>query len=261
MARRTLMRGLAAAVAAPALLGGCSDLVPAPPTRPGRATCVDADAMGTYATLGGARLVYAVTGREMSFRVEPAFADQFAAWVADWNALTGTTTTALGTYGAWLGDDACDSWHHSGRAFDIAAVIGDSREVASCRYDLWGADPAEGRLPAYWALAASLHAHFAYVLTYLYNDAHANHIHVDNGVSGPDRSTFTGRSRVQNHAVQAICTHVWSVPTPVTGGWDRATRASVRMVLGRLDARGSLTTAEVWQEFLRGSVTRWTSTR
>ena len=260
------MRGLAAAVLAPVALTGCSVVedgspLPSRVARP-RATCVAASAMETYADLGGARLVYEVNDRPTRFRIEPAFAGQFEAWIADWNALTGTTTRSLGTYGSWLADDgACNSWHHAGRAFDVARVDTGGGELASCRYDLWGADPPQGRLAAYWALAASLHAHFAYVLTYLYDDAHANHIHVDNGLFGPERSSFSGRSRVQNEAVQAICEHVWSVPVPVSGSWDPATRASVRTVLDRLDLRGNLTTPDVWQEFLRGSVAHWAATR
>lgn len=260
------MHGLAAALLAPAALAGCSvgeDDSPRPSraTRP-RASCVAASAMETYATLGGARLVYEVNDLPTRFRIEPAFAGQFEAWIAEWNSLTGTTTRALGTYGSWLADDgACDSWHHAGRALDVARVDTAGGELASCRYDLWGADPPPGMLRAYWALAASLHAHFAYVLTYLYDDAHANHIHVDNGLSGPERSGFSGRSRVQNQAVQAICQHVWSVPTSASGSWDQATRASVRTVLDRLDVRGSLTTPDVWQVFLRGSVSHWAVTR
>ncbi|SDB88355.1 hypothetical protein GA0111570_10669 [Raineyella antarctica] len=260
------MGGLAAAIAAPAVLAGCSDISSVSPARSGatrpRADCVPAASMGTYDNLAGARLVYEVNDRATRFRIEPGFAGQFEAWLAEWNALTGTTTRTLGTYGSWLADDgACDSWHHSGRAFDVARVLDAAGEVVSCHYDLWGADPDEGRLPAYWALAAGLHAHFAYVLTYLYDDAHANHIHVDNGISGSGLSGFSGRSRVQIQAVQAICTHLWSVGTPTTGSWDPATRASVRTVLDRLGLRGNLTATDVWQGFLRGSITHWADGR
>lgn len=260
------MRGVAAAVIAPAVTGcavvenGASPL-PSRVARP-RATCVDASAMATYDTLGGARLVYEVTERPAGFRIEPAFAGQFEGWLAEWNARTGSTARSLRTYGAWLADDgSCDSWHHAGRAFDVARVLGDTGELVSCRYDLWGADPAEGRLAAYWALAASLHAHFAYVLTYRFDAAHANHIHVDNGLSGPERSAFSGRSRVQNQAVQEICRHVWAVPVPDTGQWDAATRDAVRTVLDGLGVRGSLTDQDVWQEFLRASVDHWAASR
>lgn len=227
-----------------------------------RATCMDAATLGSYTSLGGARLVYEVDRRPAPFRIESAFADQFAVWLTEWDAATGASTTELATFGTWLPDDgSCDSWHHAGRALDVTTLSDATGTVASCRYDRWGADPAPDRLGAYWALAASLHAHFAYVLTYLYDAAHANHIHVDNGLSGADRSAFTGFSRVQNQAVQAICTHLWAVPTPVTGSWDRETRSAVRTVLGRLGVSGGLTTRQVWQDFLAGSVAHWAAGR
>ena len=79
--------------------------------------------------------------------------------------------------------------------------------VVSCRYDRWRTAPPaelEAARRAYWAVAAGLHLRFAYVLTYLYDAQHDNHIHIDNGRSGPDLSTFRPRSRVQVQAVQAI---------------------------------------------------------
>ena len=99
------------------------------------------------------------------------------------------------------------------------------------------------------------------MLTYRFDAAHANHIHVDNGMSGAGRSTFSGRSRVQNQAVQAICQYIWSLPAPDTGRWDAATRDAVRTVLEGLGVRGSLTNQEVWQEFLHASVARWADSR
>lgn len=242
------------------VLAGCGAGGPATGPRVAweRATCVDAASMGSFSALRGAELVYEVDDRPTRFRIEPGFAGQVEAWLAEWDELRGAATARIGTYGSWLPNDGlCDSWHHAGRAFDVAWLADGSGAVTSCRYDRWGEDPAPGQLAAYWALAASLHAHFAYVLTYLYDGAHANHIHVDNSRSGAGRSVFSGSSRVQNQAVQAICTHVWGVPTAVTGGWDRATREAVRTVLADLGVRGGLTTGAVWQDFLLGSVAHW----
>lgn len=256
------MAGLAAAVLTPTL-GACG-ITPGgrgTSTRQGP-TCVPAADTRTYARLGTAGLQYEVNDRPITVRMEPGFAARLTAWFTDWCDLTGTAPDLVGTYGAWLPDDgSCDSWHHAGRAFDISRLATGGTELVSCRYDRWGGTPTADRLSAYWALAASLHLHFAYVLTHLFDDAHANHIHVDNGVSGGGMSTFTGRSRVQHQAVQAICRQLWGRDLPITGVWDTATRQAVNGLLGQLGLAGPLTRQESWQGFLRASVRRWAEAR
>ena len=167
-------------------------------------------------------------------RSTPGFAGQLDAWLADLAGDLGRAATRLRTYGTWTDGGAhCASWHDAGRAFDLARLRLADGSVVSCRYDLWRDRPAaelEAGLRSYWALAAGLHLHFAYVLTYLYNAQHHNHIHVDNGRSGPALSTFRQRS-----------------PAPGPGGagdlqlpvgrargdhrpWDGATRDAARRV-------------------------------
>ena len=46
------------------------------------------------------------------------------------------------------------------------------------------------------------------MLTHLFDAAHANHIHVDLGRSGPERPRLIRRSRAQVQAVRAMCRHV-----------------------------------------------------
>lgn len=164
------------------------------------------------------------------------------------------------TYGSWTdGGSACDSWHHSGRAFDVARVVLVDGSVVSCRYDQWrtrsGARLEDARR-RYWALAASLHLRFAYVLTYLYDDQHANHIHVDNSRSGNGDSTFSPRSTVQVQAVQALCTYLWGTPVDLSGRWDAATRTAAGGVLTGLGLEDEMDASGSWGGFLRASVAR-----
>lgn len=257
-----VMTGLGAAVVGPALAAcgvGSSGPVRVPLER---ASCVPVADTETYARLGEARLRYEVNDKPITLRMAPGFAGQLETWFRDWRDLTGTAPDLVGTYGAWLPDDGrCDSWHYAGRAFDLSRLAIGGTDLVSCRYDTWGSGATTGRLAGYWALAASLHLHFAYVLTYLYDDAHHNHIHVDNGVSGAGMSTFTGRSRVQNQAVQAICRYLWDRPVPLTGAWDAATRSGVADILSGLDLTGGLTHQETWQGLLRATVRRWAAGR
>lgn len=204
-------------------------------------TAVASHALPQIASLAGAPLVYEVSGEPASFPVDPAFAgrlDDCLTWhseAAGWG-----TPGAVTTYGTWrpTPDGARPtSWHQEGRAFDLGRVTAlDGSELVSCRYDLWstlpeGSSERAAHERAYWRVAAALHRDFAYVLTYLYDAAHHNHIHVDNGRSGEDRSTFRPRSWVQVHAVQAMCRHVWGRDTPITGDWDAHTREDVASVL------------------------------
>ncbi len=211
--------------------------------------------------LGDLPLVYEPNEQQQTFWFDSGFATQLDAWVVELEPVVGSAPTSLRTYGAWVdGRQTCDSWHNAGRAFDLAQVRIAGGPAVSCRYDQWrnetGAALEEARR-GYWRVAASLHRRFAYVLTYLYNDQHANHIHVDNGRSEGELSTFAARSRVQVQAVQAICTFLWDEPVPVTGRWDGATRAATRRVLDRIGVADDLDEdPETWHRFLAASASR-----
>lgn len=255
--RRSLVLGAGAAA-----LAGCGLVppLPEPEPRPTGARCVVASNLTAYARVGSARLVYEPSGRVQRFRFDEGFHRQLDAWHQSWRQLSGLPGhDRIGTYGAWVdGAGECDSFHHEGRAFDLARLGGRS-PVVSARFDQWGSSPAASRRNAerrYWALAASLHAHFAYVLTYLYDDLHHNHLHIDNGRSGDRPPTFSGRSRVQNQAVQAICTHLWDEPLDITGRWDLATRRATDRVLEQIGAGGSLTDEGAWVALMTASTSR-----
>jgi len=130
----------------------------------------------------------------------------------------------------------------------------------SCRYDIWSTYTGS-RLSLfrtrYWALAASLHLHFEYVLTHLYNADHHNHIHIDNGRSGSGLSSFDTDSVSQVQAVQAILTHLWDKPVPITGQWNRQTRNATGDVLDDTEVGGTIDDGDDhWRTFLRQSAQR-----
>lgn len=258
--RRLLALGGAAATVA---VTGCSNPFGGPGgaesggAEPGgyeSAECVPRDTLESHRSLAGAPLVYEPTGRQATFWFDPGFLTQLETWAAS----LGQAPAQWRTYGSWTdGGSACDSWHNSGRAFDLASLRLDGGKTVSCRYDQWQSSApaalAQSRR-AYWILASGLHRHFAYVLTYLYDSAHANHIHVDNGRSGSELSTLSTRSRVQVQAVQAITSYLWDDPVELTGRWDSATRAASGRVLERLGGSGDLDdNVENWRAFLDAS--------
>lgn len=215
--------------------------------------------MALHNSVGSAPLVYEITKARESFGFNSGFHSQLETWLADWRTTAGALgkVTAIDTYGAWTdGRPQCDSWHNSGRAFDIARLRNGGQTLVSCRQDLWASLSTAQMVAhrrAYWRLAAHLHAHFAYVLTYLFDDLHRNHIHFDNGVSGAGKPRFNTGSRVQNQAIQACCRYVWQVPCEITGKWDSGTKKASRQVLERIGASGSMTSAGNWQRFMNAT--------
>jgi hypothetical protein len=240
-------------------LAGCTPGQGSDPDR-ADATCVARHRLERRRTIARLPLVYEPTGARLDFWFDAGFAGQLDAWAAELTQHVGPVRQ-LATYGSWIdGRGQCDSWHNSGRAFDLARVMLTDGRVVSCRYDQWRTAPPadlEATRRLYWTVAAGLHLRFAYVLTYLYDAQHANHIHLDNGRSGADLSTFAPRSRVQVQAVQATLSYLWAEPVEITGRWDSATRAACRRVLDQLQIDAELTDGtEPWHSFLRGTVAR-----
>jgi len=264
LSRRALLGlGLGLTVAGTGLAGCSTDgsvLPDLPDVRRKQPSCVARSSLPRYDRLAGLPLVYEVNRRRTEFAIDKGFAGQLEAWLSDLRELTGWRLRQVRTYGTWTnGGSDCSSWHDAGRAFDLARLrLSADREV-SCRYDLWrdtsGEELTEARR-AYWAVAASAHQHFAYVLTYLYNAQHHNHIHLDNGRSGSEPSTFSSRSPAQVQAVQGILTYLWGAPVEVTGRWDAATRDVIESVLRDLAMSDDLADQATWAGFLTASVRR-----
>ena len=227
-----------------------------------RPSAVDQQGLESYAHLADARLYYEITSRPVAFWMEPGFAQRLDACLrSHWTAQGWATPARLTTYGTWIAADGqADSWHHAGRAFDVGRVVAaDGSDLVSCRYDLWGERSGAAKRSAeraYWQLAASLHRDFAYVLTYLFDNAHHNHIHVDDGRSGEGRSSFSRGMRVQVQAVQAMCVHVWGRELDITGSWDAPTRQVTGEILREAGIGGSLVGDAQWHAFLTATAAR-----
>ena len=266
-------------------LGGPASVVgavtgPRDPAVPGvQPSCVGSASLAPTTALRGIPLVYDESGTRTSFRFEPTFRGRLEAWLTRHASTSGLGTPAeVWTLGSWVeGDPAgggvaadgtvdtaggCRSWHNAGRAFDLTRLVdGAGMVVVSARYDLWSRFPGaqlETTRTLYWRTVAGLHRDFDSVLTYLYNDLHHTHVHVDDGrVSGTRGSLFRAGSQVQVQAVQAMCTWVWGRPVETTGEWDSATRDATAAVLARVGVAGALTDGEAaWHGFLDATLAK-----
>ena len=215
--------------------------------------CVSQSSLPVFSQIAGAELRYEVDQQPRRAWIDQVLADRLTQWGRFLPSLGLEPVTALRTYGSWIdGGTTCTSMHHAGRAFDVAAVVAGAR-VISCRTDQWPGGGNDDQLAAYWRLAAGLHAYFAYVLTYLLDELHVNHIHVDDTESRFRMTSFNHRSRVQCQAVQAICRCVWKTPTELTGAWDDQTRASLAKVTDQLGLSNQIQRQPAWQDFLMAS--------
>ncbi|WP_392507129.1 extensin family protein [Naumannella halotolerans] len=218
------------------------------------AYCVDRAELATRERIADVRLAYEETNEFDSVRIDGGFADQLDEWLGFFIENSGLPRPdRIRHFGTWVdgsGSDNCTSWHNSGRAIDFTRFAAGDDEFVSLRYDQWrDRDDLEQIRRRYWATAASLCRHFSYVVTYLYNDAHANHIHIDNGFSGSSMAWFSSGSQTQVQAAQAICTYLFDVEVEITGSWDRATRRATDQVLEQIGVGGSLTDDGAWTEF------------
>jgi hypothetical protein len=204
--------------------------------------------------LGAMTHVYEVDGRAATYYVTEAFGARLDRWAALHRRHIGQVPDQVTSFGAWV-PGSSTSWHSSGEAIDISRLRADGRDLTSLRYDEWRDAPAtelRRRLALYWRTAAGLHHEFADVLTYLFDAAHTNHIHVDIGRFGPEQPRLIRRSNAQVRAVQAMCRHVWGrTDVELTGELDDLTRTATTRILEQAGAPGELTDSrETWQAFL-----------
>ena len=227
---------------------------PAPPELHLDPQPVDFRDLQARRRIGSATHAYEVTARPSTFYVTEPFGARLDRWLALHRSHMGQAPDEIRSYGAWVAGVAT-SWHGSGEAMDIARLRAGGKDVTSLRQDLWRDAPAgelRRRLALYWRTAAGLHHEFADVLTYLFDDAHGNHIHVDLGRFGPEQPRLIRRSHAQVQAVQAMCRHVWGrTDVEVTGHFNDVTRDATTRILEQAGGPGELAdTREAWQAFM-----------
>ncbi|GAA2744714.1 hypothetical protein GCM10009868_23410 [Terrabacter aerolatus] len=231
------------------VLGG-----PAPPELRIDPVPVDFSELQARRRIGAASYVYEVDGRASTYYVTEQFGARLDQWAALHRKHIGQAPDEISSYGAWVRGSS-RSWHRSGEAIDLARLRSGGRDLTSLRYDQWRDAPAgelRRRLSLYWRTAAGLHHEFADVLTYLFDDAHLNHVHVDIGRFGPERPRLIRRSDAQVRAVQAMCRHVWGrTDVDLTGDFDDATRDATTSILEQAGGPGELAgSRESWQAFM-----------
>lgn len=261
-ARRTLARldrrtlfglggaALAGTVAAGTIGAGAASAAP----------CVPESSMPYQNEIDGIPLVYEPTKAAARFRFNTTFYGRLEAWHRDWSANAAEPRmTVLRSYGAYVNrNDGCTSLHNYGRGFDIASGWSGASRIFTARYDLWkgwtGTELTNVRRE-YWTAVASLSMYFEHTLTYLYNTAHHNHIHVDNAKNGAAMTTFSG-GNIQSKNAQAILAYIWGKSVVIDGAFGAQSQQAAKEVLARIGVSGTVArgSTSTWQALLKASV-------
>jgi len=139
--------------------------------------------------------------------------------------------------------------HGVGRACDHDAWTFAQVDIRPIRQD--HAAESLSRRMRYWALAALIRSHSAFVLHGQYNVAHRDHIHQDNGGS----RSFSTSSEATVKLVQAICNVIFdqSPRLVVDGVFGSNTSAAVKEAMTTVDLAGNVFDSTQWTRFLRRS--------
>jgi hypothetical protein len=231
-------------------IDGSSDLVGLVADEASASAAAPAGAGGfvSISQLDGVPLFFArgVEPRPQTFSVEPHFRDILIQTVktvrfrapASFGALK--RITSAGTLVAKPG------FHGLGRACDHDAWAFEDVDIRPIKQD--HAASALDRRQRYWALAALIRSHSAFVLHGEYNAAHRDHIHQDNGGPRP----FTTSSEATVKLVQAICNHIFreSPKLAIDGGFGSKSQAAVKDAMRKVDLAGDIFDASQWTRFL-----------
>jgi hypothetical protein len=167
---------------------------------------------------------YGTRGRATRFYTTPAFEEKLQAAFADlWDACPLGEAEVIASGGAFVEKPGA---HGRGRAFDLDALFWPERTFVALSY------PQDRRF--YLAVEAVLRMHFGTVLSYHYNPAHRDHLHLDDLT--PTGFVPEHRSRVL--FLQMALTHLFDRPVAIDGLVGPETRGAARQLLATLDLDG-----------------------
>lgn len=129
------------------------------------------------------------------------------------------------------------SQHGTGRAMDVDGIFWPEKRFITKSF------PSDK--PFYLGVEAVFRRHFDFVLTYLYNEDHHDHFHLDRaGRLG------LGRTRSKTLFVQAMSRYVFDLTVDVDGQWGEETEIGLETMRELVGIEGNLDDLDTWNEFL-----------
>lgn len=135
-------------------------------------------------------------------------------------------------------------FHGMGRALDLDGIFWPDKTFVT----LFDGFQGDNR-PLYLAVEAVLRMHFGQVLNYNFNAAHRDHFHIDDVAPG-----FRRTSRTVAFFVQNSLTFVLGRRVSIDGVFGPETDTALAGALNDMGISGSITSLNVWRQFLLGIV-------
>lgn len=179
---------------------------------------------------------YATRGKPYRFHVIESFEQELEAFFGElWEVCPLGQAEMITSAGAYVNKSG---YHGRGRGFDIDAIFWPERDFVTLDYP---SDPV-----FYLGVEAILRKHFGTVLGFIYNRAHQDHFHIDNGTS----VKFTTSSTSRVLFVQAALTHVLDISVSIDGQYGSQTSAAIKKALKNMGSTGELGNKSTWKKFL-----------
>lgn len=129
-------------------------------------------------------------------------------------------------------------YHGLARAFDLDGIFWKDKIFIANNY------PADKSF--YLGIEAVLRKHFGTVLNYNYNQAHQDHLHIDDGTA----IGFNAASKSKVLFTQDALRNVLDIPVAVDGIYGPETEGGIKQALEKLNISGLITSKQVWLDFL-----------
>jgi len=179
---------------------------------------------------------YGSIGKPYKFYADDMFINQLNACFEElWSICPFGKAVIINSAGTYI--DKTGSYHNKGRAFDIDSIFWKNKSFVFSNF------PKEPSF--YLGIEAIFKKHFGTVLTFLYNTAHKDHVHIDNG-----SSILFKKTKSTTLFIQAVIVHVFDISIAIDGIWGTETESALTYVLNLLGLSTNINNINIWKNFL-----------
>lgn len=179
---------------------------------------------------------YATRGKSYRFYTTEPFELKLTRCFEElWNVCPLGKAEVITSAGAYVNKSG---YHGKGRAFDLDAIFWKQRDFVTLNY------PSDSVF--YLGIEAIIRRHFGTVLNFLYNKAHRDHFHIDDGTA----IKFSSQSTSRVLFLQAALTHIHDIPVLIDGLYGPQTISATKDALKAIDSSGKIENTSTWKKFL-----------
>ncbi|WP_020588532.1 extensin family protein [Desulfobacter curvatus] len=189
-----------------------------------------------YDRYNNPRYCYGTRGKPYKFYMTQGFETKLNESFEDlWEICSLGKAEVIASAGAYVDKPGM---HAKGRAIDIDALFWSDYALITNNYLV--------QTSFYLGVEAILRKHFGTVLNYLYNAAHKDHFHVDDGTE----VGYSNTSKSKTFFLQAALVNLFEQPISVDGKWGDETSGAVSVVFKGLGIQRDIFDKNAWLDFL-----------